>query len=60
MLLNIDHKTLGAVKEALAEYVAEVEGSNRGRVSKESYIYHAEAFVRWVDGDFDPSKEYLQ
>ena len=60
MLLNIDHKTLEAVKEALAEYVAEVEGSDRGRVSKESYIYHAEAFVRWAEGDFEPVREYTQ
>ena len=59
-MLNIDRKTLETIKEALAEYVAEVEDSDRGRVSKESYIHHAEAFVRWADGDFDPGREYMQ
>ena len=56
----IGQGTLEVLKEALSDYVAEVEDSNRGRVSKESYIYHAEAFMRWLDGDFDPGREYLQ
>lgn len=59
-MLNIDREVLDKIKEALADYVAEVENSARGRVSKESYVYHAEAFVRWADGDFDPAREYLQ
>ena len=59
-MFETDRKTPDTIKEALAEYVAEVEGSDRGRVSKESYIYHAEAFVRWLDGDFEPAQEWLQ
>ena len=59
-MLNIDREVLDTIKEALADYVAEVEDSDRGRVSKESYIYHAEAFTRWLDGDFDLSREYIQ
>ena len=59
-MLKIDQETLDVIKGALAEYVAEVEDTDRGRVSKESYIYHAEAFVRWAEGDFDPGKEWLQ
>ena len=59
-MVNNDQGTLDVIREALAEYVAEVEDTDRGRVSKESYIYHAEAFVRWLDGDFDPGKEWLQ
>ena len=48
------------IKEALVAYSAEVEDSDRGRVAKESNVYHAEAFTRWLDGDFDPAREYLQ
>ena len=59
-MLKIEREVLDAIKEALAEYVAEVEDTDRGRVSKESYVYHAEAFTRWLDGDFDPGREYLQ
>ena len=57
---EIDRQAIANLKKALAEYAADVEDSDRGRVSKESYIYHAEAFVRWLDGDFDPSREYTQ
>ena len=59
-MLNIDREVLNTIREALADYVAEVEDSDRGRVAKESYVYHAEAFVRWADGDFEPGREYLQ
>ena len=59
-MLNIDREVLDVIKKALANYVAEVENSDRGRVAKESYAYHSEAFVRWLDGDFDLGREYLQ
>ena len=59
-MFEIDHRTIDALRETLAGYTAEVEDSDRGRVSKESYIYHAEAFVHWLGGDFDPSPEYMQ
>lgn len=57
---KLTHGVTDTLKQALEDYIAEVEDSDRGRVSQESYIYHAEAFVRWLDGDFDVSVEWLQ
>ena len=35
-MLNIDREVLDTIKEALPEYVAEVEDSDRGRVSRDT------------------------
>ena len=58
--MKINREFVDTIKEALVAYSAEVEDSDRGRVAKESYVYHAEAFTHWLDGDFDPAREYLQ
>ena len=58
--MKIDREVLDVIKEALEAYTAEVGDTDRGPASKESYMYHAEAFVRWLDGDFEPGKEWLQ
>ena len=58
--MSFNREFLDTIKEALEAYTAEVEDTDRGRVAKESYIYHAEAFTRWLGGDFDPGKEWLQ
>ena len=35
------------------EYRREVEESNYSNSSKIIYVYFAECFVRWLDGDFE-------
>ena len=42
------------VREAFEDYRAEVEASNLAQASKATYLRHAETFVRWVEGDFQP------
>ncbi len=42
------------VREAFEDYRAEIEASNLAAASKATYLRHAETFVRWVEGDFQP------
>ena len=42
------------VDAALRVYEEVVEASNLARVSKDTYIEHANYFVRWLRGDFEP------
>ena len=42
------------VREAFEDYRAEIEASNLAPASKATYLRHAETFVRWVEGDFQP------
>lgn len=42
------------VREALEDYRAEVEASNLAPASKGTYLRHAETFVRWIEGNFEP------
>ena len=42
------------VKEALEVYRKEVEASDLAPDTKRTYMRHAETFVRWLHGDFEP------
>ena len=42
------------VKEALEVYREEVEASDLASDTKRTYLRHAETFVRWLHGDFEP------
>ena len=56
--VNKSPKVLPAVlygaETALAAYRFEVESSDLPESSKETYVLHAEQFVRWMAGDFRP------
>lgn len=45
------------VREAFEDYRAEVETSNLAPASKDTYLRHAETFVRWIEGDFEPGAQ---
>ena len=47
--MKIDRDIVDTIGETLADYVAEVEDSDRGRVAKESDAYHS-AGVRALVG----------
>ena len=42
------------VKAALEEYKKVVEVTNLSRSTKDTYIDHPSAFVRWLHDDFEP------
>ena len=42
------------VKEALEVYSKEVEESNLAQTAKDTYLRHAETFVKWLHEDFVP------
>ena len=45
------------VREAFEDYRAVVEASNLAPASKDTYLRHAETFVRWIEGDFKPGAQ---
>lgn len=45
---------LEEVKAALGEYEKEVESTSLARKTKDTYLRHAQTFVRWLEGDFEP------
>ena len=45
------------VREAFEDYQAEVEASNLAPASKVTYLRHAETFVRWMEGGFQPGAQ---
>lgn len=48
---------LSHVREAFEDYRAEVEASNLAPASRVTYLRHAETFVRWIEGDFQPGAQ---
>ncbi len=42
------------VTEALEVYRTEVEDAPLTRSTKDTYLLHAENFVRWLHGNFEP------
>ena len=46
-----------AIEKEFACYRQEVEASSLTRESKDARICHAEAFIRWLRGDWDPLAE---
>jgi hypothetical protein len=41
-------------ESALSAYRFEIESSDLSASSKETYLLHAEQFVRWMKGEFKP------
>lgn len=50
----ISPQELTAIKAALKRYEIEVKASKLQPKSKQTYLLHAEHFVRWLEGDFTP------
>ena len=53
---KISRGSLREVQEALARYTIEVEESALAQASKDTYLLHANHFVRWLDDDFTPGE----
>lgn len=51
---KVNPETLRVVQEALERYKIEVESTGLRPTTKDTYILHAEHFVRWLDDDFEP------
>ena len=51
---KIKNDALLQVQGALDRYEKEVEATNCTPKTKETYILHAQHFVRWLDDDFEP------
>ena len=51
---RVSKPCLKQVREALATYTEEVEASELMPSTKRTYLRHAETFVRWLEGDFEP------
>lgn len=45
---------LEQVEMAFEAYRREVEASQLAPATKRTYLHHAETFVRWMRGDFEP------
>ena len=52
--MKISRQALEEVKTALEEYKKVVEATNLSRTTKDTYIDHPSAFVRWLYDDFEP------
>ncbi|HTQ11167.1 MAG TPA: hypothetical protein VMI31_13955 [Fimbriimonadaceae bacterium] len=53
---RISASAIEEVRKALREYELEVEKSGLAEKSKWTYLRHADTFVRWLAGDFEPGK----
>ena len=53
-MAQLEPDALRGVEQALARYVAEVEGAGLRSSTAHTYIHHARAFVRWLKGGFAP------
>ena len=51
---KVSDEVLVRIKKALDQYEAEIEESALTRLSKNTYILHADQFVRWLKDDFEP------
>ena len=51
---KVSTQALREIEAALEEYKNEVNGTNLAQSSKETYLDHADAFVRWLKGEFEP------
>lgn len=53
-MVKIRPQALTAVKEALEHYEVEVKESKLRPKSQQTYLLHAQHFVRWIEDDFTP------
>ena len=51
---KVSRDVLAEVQKAYDCYVLEVESSDLSSNSQDTYLRHAEQFVRWLDDDFEP------
>lgn len=51
---------LDAVREALSDYIEDVNSTLLTNSTKETYTYHANNFVRWLYDDFVPGESKEQ
>lgn len=51
---RVSQPCLKQVREALETYAEKVEASKLSPSTKQTYLRHAETFVRWLEGDFEP------
>lgn len=52
--MKIGFEALGEVKDALTLYKRKVDDTNMTESTKKTYTLHAENFVRWLEGNFQP------
>jgi hypothetical protein len=52
--IEITARLLGLVNNPGQEYEQEVETANLARTTKNTYLLHANNFVRWLAGEFTP------
>jgi hypothetical protein len=57
---KVDPVTLHQVQDAFQRYTDAVEQSGLRVASKENYIRHARAFIRWLHDEFEPGKHPLR
>lgn len=53
-MVRIEPKALKAIIAALDDYKEETLKSKLQQTSKQTYLLHANNFVRWLEGDFTP------
>ena len=53
-MAKISQDALRQVQAALENYITELKASKLTQSSKDTYLLHAEQFVRWLDDDFVP------
>lgn len=53
-MLQVQPDVLRQVEQALQRYISEVQSTNLTDSTQKTYILHAEHFVSWLKGEFDP------
>ena len=51
---RVSPESLRQVQNALDAYKKEVNDTDLAPATKQTYIQHADSFVRWLNGDFKP------
>lgn len=54
MKSRLPPEVLALVEAALRQYEAEVGFAPLAEASKRTYLLHADSFVRWLRGEFEP------
>jgi hypothetical protein len=52
--MRVSPSAISEIDRALKEYCHVVLASELSATSQDVYIYHADNFVRWLKGEFDP------
>ena len=51
---RMGHATVADLGEDIKSYAADVEAAGKAQDTIDTYCRHAEFFVRWLDGKFEP------